>query len=92
MIAATAAVAGATGARRSGYQAAISLFLAPTSYSLGDYTSWPETDGISQQQAAHARVKIFPTIDYSYASLFTVTGGNSSSAGANNRIGSQQQV
>jgi hypothetical protein len=84
--------AAAAAASRSGYQAAISLFLAPTSYSLRDYTSWPESDSISQQQAAFARVKVFPTIDYSYASLFTAAGGNSSGAGANYRIGSQQQV
>jgi hypothetical protein len=68
------------------------LFLAPVNYTLKDYRTWPQTEAADQEQAAHARVKVFPTMDYSFAKLWTAVGPNSTQALARNKIGSQQKV
>ena len=43
--------------RRPGYQANMALFMAATNFTLGDCLTWPETDALSQQQAAYIRVR-----------------------------------
>lgn len=65
-------------ARRSGYQAYISLFMAPTNYSLGDYNViYSDADILSSQQAAQARIKIYnPTIPDTWGSLWSAAGNS----------------
>lgn len=45
---------------RSGYQAQVSVFMAPANYSslIGDYLSWSATDAVGSQQYAYARVSV----------------------------------
>jgi len=71
---------------RSGYQAQVSLFMAPTTYDLADYLSWPDTDTIGGQQLAWARIKIYPTIDYTWGSLYSSLNATSKGFGANGRL------
>lgn len=66
----------------------MSLFLAPASYSLRDYLSWPETGLIEsqQQQAAYLRIKTYPTIDYTWGYGWAAGTTASTGAGSNGRM------
>ena len=74
---------------RSGYQAEICLFMAPTNYSLGDYLLWSETDVVGRQQAAQACIKIYDGITFTWGSLYSSANGNSNGFGSG---GLMQQV
>jgi len=71
---------------RFGYQAYLSLFIAPTTYDLADYLAWPETDTIVGQQLAFARVKIHPDFDYTWSGLYSSVNASSKGAGFNARM------
>jgi len=60
--------------------------MAPTTYDLADYLSWPDTDTIGGQQLAWARIKIYPTIDYTWGSLYSCLNATSKGFGANGRL------
>lgn len=76
---------------QEGYQAQIALFMAPTNHTLQDYLSWPATAAFDGQIQDSLRVKIFPTIDYTWGALYSRIGTNStySDSGSNGRM---QQV
>lgn len=78
---------------RPGYQAQVSIFLAPTNYTLKDYLSWPDTDAINNEQYAFVRAKLYISIVYTRANLYGAPTATSnatwSSAGTGPRL---QQV
>lgn len=75
---------------RTGYQAYISLFMAPASYDLSDYLFWASTDAIASQQLAWARVRIYPTIDYTWANLHSSVNDTYKEFGSNGRMSQVQ--
>ena len=60
--------------------------MAPANYSLGDYVMWSDADVLSSQQAAWARTKIYPSISFTWGSLYSAAHGNTSSFGSGSRL------
>ena len=76
--------------RRSGYQAQISLFMAPLNYTLGDYTQWNDANVLSSQQVAWVRIETYNGITFTWGSFWsTANGGSSSSFGSNSQLTQQ---
>ena len=67
---------------RSGYEAQISLFMAPLNYTLGDYTQWSEDDAVGSQQVAWVRIKTHNTIPNTWVWAYSSVNSSYSSTAA----------